>query len=49
LEGLVLSGSLWLRSAREKSGFSALAGSASEHWTVDAMLKRLEELRKEDV
>lgn len=38
-----------IRPAREESDFSALAGSASKHWTVDAMLKRLEELRKENV
>jgi len=38
-----------VRLARERGDFGALAGSASKHWTVDAMLKRLEELRRENV
>jgi len=38
-----------VRPATEKESFAALAGSASRHWTVDVMLKRLEELRKENV
>lgn len=38
-----------VRPVREEGSFSELAGSASKHWTLDEMLKRLEELRKEQV
>jgi hypothetical protein len=37
-----------LRPAREEGSFRELAGSASENWTVDEMLKRLNDLRKEN-
>jgi len=42
-EGIVV------RPAREEGDFSDLAGSASKHWTVHEMLKRLDELRRENV
>jgi len=32
-----------------EGAFKELAGSASKHWTVDEMLSRLDQLRKEDV
>lgn len=38
-----------LRTAKDDGSFSKLAGSASKHWTVDEMLKRLDELRRENV
>ena len=38
-----------LRTAKDVGSFRKLAGSASEHWTVNEMLKRLDELRKENV
>jgi len=38
-----------IRPVREEGRFKDLAGSASEHWTVDEMLKRLDELRRENV
>jgi len=38
-----------IKPAREEGSFMELAGSASKHWTVDEMLKRLDELRKENV
>jgi len=40
---------IMVRSVREEGSFGELAGSASKHWTLDEMLKRLEELRKEHV
>lgn len=38
-----------IRPVRDKGRFKDLAGSASKHWTVDEMLKRLDELRRENV
>lgn len=38
-----------IRPVREEGRFKDLAGSASKHWTVDEMLKRLDELRRENV
>ena len=38
-----------IKPARDEGSFRELAGSASKHWTVDAMLRRLDELRKENV
>jgi len=38
-----------VKPAREEGSFRELAGSASKHWSVDEMLKRLDELRKENV
>jgi bifunctional DNA-binding transcriptional regulator/antitoxin component of YhaV-PrlF toxin-antitoxin module len=38
-----------LRTAEDEGSFGELAGSASKHWTVNEMLKRLDELRKENV
>ncbi len=32
-----------------EGAFKELAGSASKHWTVDEMLSRLDQLRKENV
>ena len=32
-----------------EGAFKELAGSASKHWTVDEMLNRLDQLRKENV
>jgi len=32
-----------------EGAFEELAGSASKHWTVDEMLNRLDQLRKENV
>jgi bifunctional DNA-binding transcriptional regulator/antitoxin component of YhaV-PrlF toxin-antitoxin module len=32
-----------------EGAFKELAGSASKHWTVDEMLNRLDQLRKESV
>jgi len=37
-----------IRPLREKGSFRDLAGSASTHWTVGEMLKRLDELREEN-
>jgi len=38
-----------LRAAPEEGSFRELAGSASKKWTLDEMLKRLNELREENV
>jgi len=38
-----------LRTAKDEGSFRELAGSASKDWTVHEMLKRLDELRKENV
>jgi len=38
-----------VRPAREEGSFLELAGSASKYWTLDEMLKRLDELRRENV
>lgn len=38
-----------LRTAKDEGSFRKLAGSASKHWTVGEMLRRLNELRKENV
>jgi bifunctional DNA-binding transcriptional regulator/antitoxin component of YhaV-PrlF toxin-antitoxin module len=38
-----------LRPTRDIGTFRELAGSASKHWTVDEMLRRLDELREENV
>jgi len=38
-----------VKPTREEGSFRELAGSASKHWTVEEMLKRLDELRKENV
>jgi len=38
-----------IKPARDEGSFRELAGSASKHWTVHEMLKRLDELRKENV
>jgi len=38
-----------LRPARDNGTFRELAGSASKYWTVDEMLRRLDELREENV
>ncbi len=38
-----------VRRAREEGSFGELAGSASKHWTTRKMLKRLDELRRENV
>ena len=49
LEFVPRSEGILLRTAEEDGTFSKLAGSASRHWAVDEMLKRLDELRKENV
>ncbi len=49
LEFVPSSGGILLRPAKEEGSFKELAGSASRNWTVDEMLKRLSELRKENV
>jgi len=36
-----------VRPVREEGTFQELAGSASKHWTLDEMLRRLDELRRE--
>ena len=38
---------IMVRPVVDEGDFSDLAGSASKHWTVDEMLKRLEKLRTE--
>jgi len=38
-----------VRPARDEGSFAKLAGLASRHWTVERMLKRLDELRRENV
>jgi len=48
LEFLPTREGILLRPAREEGSFKELAGSASKTWTVDEMLKRLSELRKEN-
>lgn len=48
LEFLPRSEGILLRPARDEGRFKELAGSASKDWTVDEMLKRLNELRKEN-
>ena len=40
---------IMVRPVREEGSFSDLAGSASKYWTVEEMLRRLEELREENV
>jgi len=40
---------IMVRPVREEGSFGELAGSASKHWTLNEMLRRLEELRKEHV
>jgi hypothetical protein len=40
-EGIVL------RPVRDEGSLDTLAGSASRHWTVKQMLRRLDELRRE--
>jgi len=49
LEFVPSSDGILLRPAKEEGSFKELAGSASKNWTVDEMLKRLSELRKENV
>jgi bifunctional DNA-binding transcriptional regulator/antitoxin component of YhaV-PrlF toxin-antitoxin module len=49
LEFVPSSEGILLRPAPEEGSFKELAGSASKNWTVDEMLKRLNELRKENV
>ena len=48
LEFVPGSDGILLRPAKEEGGFKELAGSASKKWTVDEMLKRLDELRREN-
>lgn len=48
LEFLPKSEGILLRPAVEEGSFKELAGSASTNWTVNEMLKRLNELRKEN-
>lgn len=48
LEFLPMSEGILLRPRKESGTFKQLAGSASNAWTVDEMLKRLSELRKEN-
>lgn len=49
LEFVPSSEGILLRPTEEEGGFKELAGSASKNWTVGEMLKRLDELRKENV
>lgn len=49
LEFVPSSEGILLRPAQDQGAFKQLAGSASKKWTVDEMLKRLDELRKENV
>jgi bifunctional DNA-binding transcriptional regulator/antitoxin component of YhaV-PrlF toxin-antitoxin module len=48
LQFLPSSEGILLRPTEEQGTFKQLAGSASKNWTVDEMLKRLNELRKEN-
>lgn len=48
LEFVPSSEGILLRPAKEVGSFKELGGSASRNWTVDEMLKRLSELRKEN-
>jgi len=49
LEFMPSSDGILLRPAKDEGGFAELGGTASKRWTVDQMLKRLEQLRKENV
>jgi bifunctional DNA-binding transcriptional regulator/antitoxin component of YhaV-PrlF toxin-antitoxin module len=49
LEFVPISKGILLKPVKDEGTFKELAGSASENWTVDEMLKRLDELRKENV
>jgi bifunctional DNA-binding transcriptional regulator/antitoxin component of YhaV-PrlF toxin-antitoxin module len=48
LEFVPASDGILLRPAKEEGSFKELAGSASKKWTVDEMLKRLDEMRREN-
>ncbi len=48
LEFVPSSEGILLRPAKRVGSFKELGGSASRNWTVDEMLKRLSELRKEN-
>jgi AbrB family looped-hinge helix DNA binding protein len=48
LEFVPSSEGILLKPAQEEGSFKELAGSASKNWTLDQMLKRLDELRKEN-
>jgi bifunctional DNA-binding transcriptional regulator/antitoxin component of YhaV-PrlF toxin-antitoxin module len=48
LEFVPSSEGILLRTAKEEGSFKELAGSASRNWTVHEMLKRLDDLRKEN-
>jgi len=49
LEFLPRPDGILLRAARDTGSFGELAGSASKYWTVQEMLRRLDELREENV
>jgi AbrB family looped-hinge helix DNA binding protein len=49
LQFIPQSGGFLVAPAVEEGAFKELAGSASRHWTVDEMLRRLDQLRKENV
>jgi len=48
LEFVPVSDGILLRPTADRGSFRELAGSASKSWTVNEMLKRLNELRKEN-
>jgi len=47
LEFIAWTGGIVVRPVRDEGSLEALAGSASKYWTVQQMLRRLDELRKE--
>lgn len=49
LEFIPSSDGILLRPAKDEGSFAELGGTASKRWTVDQMLKRLEQLRIENV
>jgi len=48
LEFVPDSNGILLRPVKEEGSFKELAGSAAKKWTVDEMLKRVEQLRREN-